>query len=1006
LAVAAAVVIGAAGVRQALVRPPEGPFVAVVEVRGDVTDANGAVVGLGHKLSVGARVKTGEGARVTLVTRRGSQFTLDTYTSLKLASASTAVLESGRVYCRSRGGEIEEIEASPGTIRLLGTTLDAAMEDGDSVAVTVVDGKVRLSNSQGEAEVSAGNRALLVASLRPDSGRPVNVREATAWYYGRSDIVSDFGDIAYLVTREDAQGLASELWMMREDGSSKRRLKTYLGWCQAPGPWLPGQQWLMVNAHSILWSTPDFNNRRAHTGAGHPILDDQAWLINAVTGQDLAFDLPAGTDPLYTDLSPNGARLAFDGRYQPDPNSREGMEGGVWAYDMTTGQMKKLLNGYIKTPLSWAPDSRRIVADTGEGYGLDHPLVVADADTVEIRDLGVNGADGVFSPDGRKIAYVGEFQRGGSWFMGVPVSGRIMVYDLASGKAAPISPADTGALQPRWSPDGRRVAYRVNSGPRVVTIFVAGADGSGSRKIFDCSDSLAGYAWMPDSDALYLVMANGIEIIAANGAGLLADLGGAPDDSVLTAEQDRQTQAALDAVREAVFQFAVGNVRRFEGKPREAKAAFQAVSDIFAGIAWEYPLAQFSVDQLLLYADKAAVEAAKPRAQLLSESCRERLSYLEILLLQYVGAKGEFPRGLAALERHSLENGWGINWISNKDTEWVKLMFRCPDDGPYSYHRPSGAPEIGDVLIACRAHPDHKLVWSMGLAEQVGWYSQSSNAEEEAQLLDKAQQIRDAISYGEATWKDVENAYLAVLKEVPNSQMAKEYLGRIYARRGHFKEALEMLPAYRGGWSALHRAFCYDALGQREKAVAIYQELVNQLGPTDHIGEWAARGLKQPTWMRDLNIPAKPRETRLMPDDHWHASASISWERSSSERASPDRAIDGSRVTNWFTGDGERPGQWFKLEFDEAIPVTRVVLDHHGEQSIYPTGWPRGVTASVTVDGRSWSDVGATRGGIMQPVTVAFEQPRSIKGIRFECTASHQPESWGIFEVFVFAPKQ
>lgn len=722
LTAAAAVVIGAAGIRQALVRPPEGPFVAVVEVRGDVTDAKGAVVALGEKLPVGTGVKTGEGARVTLVTRRGSQFTLDGGTSLSLTSASTAALESGRVYCRSRRGEIEEIETSPGTIRLLGTTLDAAMENGDSVAVTVVDGRVRLSNSQGEAEVSAGRRALLVASLRPDSGQPVNVREATAWYYGRSDIVSDFGDVAYLVTRDDAQGLASEVWMMRQDGSGKRRLKTYLGGCQAPGPWLPGQQWLMVNAHSILWSTPDFDNRRAHTGAGHPILDDQAWLINGVGGQDLAFDLPPGTDPLYTDLSPDGSKLAFCGRYQPDPASREGMEGGVWVLDMTSGQMKKLLNGYIKTPLSWAPDSRRIVADTGEGYGLDHPLVVVAADAAEIRSLGVNGADGVFSPDGQKIAYVGQFQRGGSWAMGVPMSGRIMVYDLASGKTAPISPAGEGALKPRWSPDGQRVSYRVSSGQRAATIFVASADGAGSRKIYDCAEGLASYAWGPDGEGLYLVTANGIKTIAASGSGLLAELGGTPDDSVLTAEQAGQTQAALAAVREAVFQFAVGNVRRFEGKPRDAQAAFQAASDIFAGLAWEYPLAQFGVDQLMLYADKAAEMGAVPASLMLSKSCEERLSYLEILLLQYAGAKDGFPPDLGALEQHSLQSGWGINWISNENTEWVKMMFGCPGGGEYEYAAPpGGAPELGDVLVKCSAHPDHSIIWTEKLAQQLEW---------------------------------------------------------------------------------------------------------------------------------------------------------------------------------------------------------------------------------------------------------------------------------------------
>ncbi|HUU55581.1 MAG TPA: FecR domain-containing protein [Armatimonadota bacterium] len=723
-----------AAIPGAAVSPEKGGvLVAVTAARGSVTDASGMPIELGDKLSVGASICTGPDSRVTLITRRGSEYTLAPNTALKLVKPDTASLDAGRLYCRSRAGEITRIDTAPGRIHLLGTALDAAVEAKDTVAVTVLEGTVRLTNSLGETEVPSGRRALLVASRPPELGQAVNPRAAAAWYYGRRDIVSDFGDIAYVLVREQAEGLTSEVWAMHEDGSGKHRLKTYLGWGRAPGPWLPGQQWLVFNAHSVLWTTPDFENRRAHTGAGHPILDDQAWLINAATGQDLAFDLPPGADPLYTDLSPDGTRLAFCGSYQPDPNDPSAREGGVWVFDMTTGEMKKLLDGYIKTPISWAPDGRRIVADTSQGYVLRHPLVVVDADTGEVRDLGVDGAGGVFSPDGRKLAYPGDFQESGSWAMGVPTSGRIMLYDLPSGKAKPISPSGEGALQPRWSPDGRSVAYMVQSASRddrTVTIFVVAADGSGVSRTYDCTDGLLGYAWMPSGDALYLATAKGIRIIAADGSGLLSDLGGKADDSVLTPEQARQTQAALDAVREAVFQYAVANVRGFEGKPKEEKAAFgaafEAASDIFAGIVWEYPLAQFSLDQILLYADKAAAEANQSRAEVLAQSCEERLGYLGILLLQYVGAKDEFPPNLAALEKYSLESEWGINYISSKNTDWVKLIFRCSEGRPYTYHRPSGDPHIGDVIAACRAHPGSSLVWTEGLEQQLAWYSQTA----------------------------------------------------------------------------------------------------------------------------------------------------------------------------------------------------------------------------------------------------------------------------------------
>ncbi len=692
----------------------------VIAVHQPVSDAFGRPLQLGDTLPLGSLVRTGEGGRVTLVTRRGSEFTLNANTELALApEAASVTLGAGQLYCRSRGREIAQISTSAGDIHLLGTVLDAAVDDEESVAVTVAEGQVRLTNDHGEALVDAGRRSILVASLPPQEGMPVNTFAQTAWYDGRGHIVSDFGDIAYLVRREGAQGLATEVWAMNADGSRKHHVKTYLGWARAPGPWLPGQQWLIANAGSVLCARPDFENRRAHSGAGHPVVDDQAWLLNAVTGQDVAFDLPPGADPLYTDLSPDGRRLVFNGSYQSDPDDRESREGGLWVFDMTTGEMTKLLEGWMKTPMSWAPDNRRIVADTSQGYVLRHPLVVVDTDTGEVRDLGVDGAGGVFSPDGRKLAYSGEFQKAGSWAMGVPISGRIMVYDLAASKAKPISPAGEGALQPRWSPSGRSVAYWVQTDERVSTIFVAADDGSAASRIYDCTDGLLGYAWMPSGDALYLATTNGVQIIAADGSGLLADLGGSAEDSLLAPGQEEQTAGALEAIREAIYQYAVGELGRFEGKPRDAQAAFQAAADIFAGLAWEYPLANLSPGQLLIYADKCAQLATTSSREFLAESCQERMNYLRYRLVLYVADKGEFPQDLAAVEQHSLESDWDMNRLSSRDTERVKMLFRCPVAGPFTYHQPIDDAEIGEVLVTCSSHPDNQIVWTESLASRL-----------------------------------------------------------------------------------------------------------------------------------------------------------------------------------------------------------------------------------------------------------------------------------------------
>jgi hypothetical protein len=231
--------------------------------------------------------------------------------------------------------------------------------------------------------------------------------------------------------------------------------------------------------------------------------------------------------------------------------------------------------------------------------------------------------------------------------------------------------------------------------------------------------------------------------------------------------------------------------------------------------------------------------------------------------------------------------------------------------------------------------------------------------------------------------------------------MASEYYGRILTRQGRFEEALDVLAPDRPGWSALHRAFCLDALGERDKALAIYKELSENMAGTT-IGLWADRGLKEPTWLQDLDIPALPGEVRLSPTDAWHVT---DW--APTQPSKPEFAIDGDRETPWTVGGkdhGQEPGMWFRLDFDTPVVVSRIVLDHHGEGTIFVSAWPRGVKASVTADGEAWREVAARQGGIMQPVEVRFDPPRAIRGIRFESTGTNDPEGWDIHEVFVFAP--
>jgi tetratricopeptide (TPR) repeat protein len=273
-------------------------------------------------------------------------------------------------------------------------------------------------------------------------------------------------------------------------------------------------------------------------------------------------------------------------------------------------------------------------------------------------------------------------------------------------------------------------------------------------------------------------------------------------------------------------------------------------------------------------------------------------------------------------------------------------------------------------------------------------------------LFDRAQEVRHWVTMSVLPWEHMENAYLAVLDEDPEHAAAREYLGRIYTRWGRYEEALSTLPEVKCSvWSPLNRAFCLDALGKREEALAIYDRLKHV--PHDSVAAWAQLGLQQPTWPTDLPIEPEPGENRLKPTRAWHASA-----LHSAFHGEPHFALDGDRATRWASGGdpaphtpyGQIPGQWFLLDFGAPTRVSRVVLDHHGLYTFYTNDWPRSLQASATADGQTWRPVEVSPGGPNQPATVHFDPPQTVQAVKFQLTKTHAPEWWSVYEVFVFGP--
>ncbi|HYC96258.1 MAG TPA: S9 family peptidase [Sphingomicrobium sp.] len=148
------------------------------------------------------------------------------------------------------------------------------------------------------------------------------------------------------------------------------------------------------------------------------------------------------------------------------------------------------------------------VALAALALGVSPAAIAAPANGPEPRFTGSDlfnisvASDPQISPDGRWIAYV----RRSNDIMTDRARSSIWLIDAASGEQRPLVTGSGNHFSPRWSTDGKRLAYASTAEGSSPQLFVRWMDTGQSARITGLPDSPQGIAWSPDGRRIAYLM--------------------------------------------------------------------------------------------------------------------------------------------------------------------------------------------------------------------------------------------------------------------------------------------------------------------------------------------------------------------------------------------------------------------------------------------------------------------------------------------------------------------
>jgi Tol biopolymer transport system component len=206
--------------------------------------------------------------------------------------------------------------------------------------------------------------------------------------------------------------------------------------------------------------------------------------------------LAAGTDPAW---SSDGRRLAFDRA------AGNGYQRNLFAIRLDTRQRTQLTHGprWDEQP-SWSPDGRQLVfSRSNQLTNPPGPAHIYVTDGTTLRRLTHDrGSDSQpdWSPDGKRIAFVSD--RAGKTALGGPTNDIFVINADGSGLVQLTHDPKLNEREPRWSPDGKQLAFTIAT-PRDERSGLAVMPASGGRPclVYVAWGVIGGLDWQPNVPA-------------------------------------------------------------------------------------------------------------------------------------------------------------------------------------------------------------------------------------------------------------------------------------------------------------------------------------------------------------------------------------------------------------------------------------------------------------------------------------------------------------------------